>query len=204
MKILINLKSVLLGRALQELLEREPEAYLARAVSDISQAGGFQPDFIVVDSCTIRDCVPFNDPDTKIVLLDSCLCDQDITSLLLSFKIDGVLSATTDLPLFKKALEVVMSGQIWIDNNRIKSIVRNGDAGKPATLDQSFSKREREIIVCVSQGLTNRNIAEKVHISEQTVKTHLSRIFRKARISRRSQLVPLAMKLRVPDYAQVL
>ncbi|MDU0460852.1 MAG: response regulator transcription factor [Geobacteraceae bacterium] len=204
MKILINLKSVLLGRALQELLEREPEAYIARAVSNISQAGRFHPDFIVVDGCTISESVAFRDTGTKIVLLDSCLSDQDITSLLLSFKIDGVLSATTDLPLFKKALEVVMSGQIWVDNDRVKSIVRNGDAGKSAALDQSFSKREREIIVFVSQGLTNRHIAEKVQISEQTVKTHLSRIFRKARISRRSQLVPLAMKLRVPGYAQVL
>ncbi|MBI5483886.1 MAG: response regulator transcription factor, partial [Deltaproteobacteria bacterium] len=144
MKILINLKSVLLGRALQELLEREPEAYTARAVSDISQAGRFHPDFIVVDGCTISECVAFRDTDTKtkIVLLDSCLSDQDITSLLLSFKIDGVLSATTDLPLFKKALEVVMSGQIWVDNDRVKSIVHNGDAGKTAVLDQSFSKRE--------------------------------------------------------------
>ncbi len=200
MKILINLKSVLLGRALQELLEREPEAYLARAVSDISQADGFHPDFIVVDSCTIRNCVPFHDPDTKIVLLDSCLSDQDITSMLLSYKIDGVLSASTDLALFKKALEVVMSGQIWIDNNRVKSIVRNGNAGKSMVHDRSFSKKEREIIMLVSQGFTNRGIGENLHISEQTVKTHLSRIFRKTRISRRSQLVPLAMNLRVPDY----
>ncbi len=199
MKLLINLGSVLLGRALQELLEREPEGYQVLSVSDVRQCDGFKPDFIVVDSSTIRRSVPYLEPDTKIVLLDFCLSDQEMTSLLLSCKIDGVLATTSDLPLFKKALEVVMAGQIWIDNNRIKAIVRQGELAKTAVPDESYSKKEREIIMLVSQGLTNRAIAENQHISEQTVKTHLSRIFRKSRISRRSQLVPIAMKLRLQD-----
>lgn len=201
MKILINLVSILLGRALQELLEREPEGYQALAVSDVRQCGGFTPDFVVVDSCTIRNSIPFLAPDAKIVLMDFCLSDQEMTSLLLSCKIDGVLATTSDLPLFKKALDVVMAGQIWIDNYRIKAIMRQGDLAKATVPTESFSKKEREIIILVSQGLTNRAIADNLHISEQTVKTHLSRIFRKINISRRSQLVPFAMKLRVQDTA---
>ena len=199
MKILINLSSVLLGKALQELLEREPEGYQVLTVSDDLQCSKFQPDFIIVDSCTIRNGKPFQKPETKIVLLDYCLGDQEMTTLLLSYKIDGVISITSDLPLFKKALDVVMAGQIWIDNNRIKAIVRQGEQAKPNNQDESFSKKEREIIILVSQGLTNRAIGDNLHISEQTVKTHLSRIFRKTNISRRSQLVPFAMKLRVPN-----
>jgi len=51
----------------------------------------------------------------------------------------------------------------------------------------------------VSQGLRNREITAKLYISEQTVKTHISSIFKKAHVSRRSQLVPLALKFRIPD-----
>lgn len=197
MKILINLSNLLLGRALQEMLEREPEAYQARFVADIGQCNGFRPDFLIVDSCTIRGSVPFHDPDTKIMLLDFCLSEQEMIALLLSCRIDGIVATTADLPLFKKALDRVMAGQIWIDNNKIKAIVRQGEHTKNVIQDESFSKKERDIIMLVSQGLTNKAIADNLHISEQTVKTHLGRIFRKTGISRRAQLVPLAMKLRV-------
>lgn len=199
MKILINLGSILLGRALKELLEREPEGYQILAVSDFKEPVGFRPDFFVVDICTIRSCVPFLEADTKIVLLDSCLSEQETTALLLSCRIDGILAINSDLQLFKKALDIIMAGQLWIDNSKVKAVFRQGEFVKTAAHDESFSKKEREIIMLVSQGFTNKAIAENLHISEQTVKTHLGRIFRKTHISRRSQLVPLAMKLRVGD-----
>jgi len=133
------------------------------------------------------------------MLLDFCLSEQEMIALLLSCKIDGIVATTADLPLFKKALERVMAGQIWIDNNKIKAIVRQGGHTRNINQDESFSKKERDIIMLVSQGLTNKAIADNLHISEQTVKTHLGRIFRKTSISRRAQLVPLAMKLRVQN-----
>jgi len=54
-------------------------------------------------------------------------------------------------------------------------------------------------VLLVSKGLTNKEIASISCISEQTVKTHVSRIFRKLNVSRRSQLVPLAMHLWVSE-----
>jgi DNA-binding CsgD family transcriptional regulator len=69
----------------------------------------------------------------------------------------------------------------------VESIARN-------QRHETISKKEREIIVLISQGLRNREIAEKLSISEQTVKAHLSRIFRKTNVTSRSQLVPLALK----------
>lgn len=199
MKILINLGSILLGRALKELLEREPEGYQVLAVSDFKKCDGFRPDYFVVDICTIRSCAAFLETDTKIMLLDSCLSEQETTALLLSCRIDGILATNTDLQLFKKALDMIMAGQLWIDNSKVKAVFRQGEFVKSAVQDESFSKKEREIIMLVSQGLTNKVVAENLHISEQTVKTHLGRIFRKTHISRRSQLVPLAMKLRVGE-----
>jgi len=65
---------------------------------------------------------------------------------------------------------------------------------RPSTLtansSESLSRKEREIVLLVAEGQRNREIAGRLCISEQTVKAHLSRIFKKANVSNRSQLVP--------------
>ncbi len=199
MNILINLGNHLLGTALQELLARQPEGYLAYAAADIRVSYDFRPDFIVVDSYTLNCDVSLLQPEAKIILIDCGLSEEEIASLLISHKIDGVMATTTDIQLFKKALLAIKEGQIWIDNRKIKALVHNAEWAKTSNMDDGFSKRERDIIILISKGLMNREIATKLCISEQTVKTHLSRVFRKANVSRRSQLVPLAMKYLVPN-----
>jgi len=199
MNILINLGNLLLGKALQELLARQPEGYLAHAAADIRERCDFRPDFIVVDCYTLRHDVSLPHPEAKIILVDSGLSEEEIASLLIAHKIDGVMATTTDIQLFKKALLAINGGQIWIDNRKIKALVHNVEWATTSNMDDGFSKRERDIIILISKGLMNREIATNLSISEQTVKTHLSRVFRKANVSRRSQLVPLAMKFLVPN-----
>ncbi len=199
MKILINLGSLLLGTALQELLAGEPEGYRTLAVPDTKGIDEFDPDFIIADCHTIRRIAPLLETEAKIILMDYGLSEEEIASLLLSYKLDGVLATTTDLDLFKKALQAISGGQIWVDNHKIKALVNHAESAVGAGLDESLSKKERDIVVLISQGLTNREIASVACISEQTVKTHVSRIFRKLNLSRRSQLVPLAMKLKISD-----
>jgi DNA-binding NarL/FixJ family response regulator len=199
MKILINLGSLLLGTALQELLAREPEGYRTLAATDTPSNDSFNPDFIIADCHTIRRIALLPETEAKIILMDYGLSEEEIASLLLSQKLDGVMATTTDLDLFKKALHAISEGQIWIDNDKIKALVNHAESAVGAGQDESLSKKEREIVMLVSQGLTNREIASIACISEQTVKTHISRIFRKLNVSRRSQLVPLAMKLKISD-----
>jgi DNA-binding NarL/FixJ family response regulator len=199
MKIQINLGSLLLGKAFQEQLTREPETFQVMATKDIQDSDDFQPDFIVMDVHTLKRKMPVPQPHSKIILIDYGLSEEDIASLLLSYKIDGVIATTTDLTLFKKALNAISAGQIWIDNSKIKALVQHVECTKDPSLDESLSKKEREIIIYVSQGLTNREIASALCNSEQTVKTHISSIFRKLKVSRRSQLVPMAIKLRIAN-----
>lgn len=198
MRILINLGSLLLGKALKELLMAEREKFEVLTAADMRDADSFRPDFIIADFHTLGKRIPVKHPETKIVLIDYGMSEEEISSLLLSYKIDGVLATTTDLPLFKKALQAISRGQIWIDNRKVKALVRHAECAKSLNMDDGLSRKEREIVMLVSQGLTNREIASMLCISEQTVKTHISRIFRKLNVSRRSQLVPLAMKLSLP------
>ena len=55
--------------------------------------------------------------------------------------------------------------------------------------EQGLSRRETEVVVLVLQGLTNRQVADKLCVAEKTVKFHLTNIYKRMKISRRSQLV---------------
>ena len=199
MNILINLGSSLLGEALKEALGREQEEYQLRTIADFSQRKSFSPDFIIADCHSLRRGMPLVDPEVKVILLDYGLGEDEITSLLLTHKIDGVLSTHSDLSHFKKAIQAIKDGQVWLDNRKVKALIQRAESMRSAVQDVNLSKKEREIVILISQGLMNREIADQLCISEQTVKTHISRIFRKVNVSRRSQLVPLALKLMVVE-----
>jgi DNA-binding CsgD family transcriptional regulator len=69
------------------------------------------------------------------------------------------------------------------------------DQGQVATL--GITPRELEILELIAQGLSNREIAERVFVSENTVKTHTSRLFDKLGARRRTQAVQLAKERRL-------
>lgn len=60
-----------------------------------------------------------------------------------------------------------------------------------------ISKREHEVLEWMAQGLSNQEIAEKMHVSVNTVKTHLSNLFLKLEVGRRTQAVQKGKELRL-------
>ena len=199
MNILINLGSFLLCEALGRLLDNELEGHRVLANNLADKTDGFLPDKILVDAGTISQCMAIRWPDAKIILIDTGLEEEVIINLLLSYQLDGVIKTDTDLSLFKKALNAIDAGQVWIDRSRIRALLKYAESLVNAQPDRNLSKKEREIIILISQGRKNREIADTLCISEQTVKSHVSRIFRKTNVNTRSQLVPLALKLRLPN-----
>lgn len=198
MNILINLRSFLLCEALGKLLDNEPEDYQVLATNVTDKVGRFIPDKIVVDASTISKCMATRWPDAKIILLDTGLEEETIINLILAHQLDGVIKTDADIFLFKKALNVIDEGQVWIDNSRIRTLLKHAESLVNTHPDSNLSKKEREIIILISQGRKNREIADSLCISEQTVKSHISHIFRKTNVNTRSQLVPLALKLKLP------
>jgi DNA-binding CsgD family transcriptional regulator len=69
------------------------------------------------------------------------------------------------------------------------------DEGKLESL--GITPRELEILELIASGLSNREIAERVHVSENTIKTHSSRVFDKLGARRRTQAVQLGKELRL-------
>jgi DNA-binding NarL/FixJ family response regulator len=103
-----------------------------------------------------------------------------------------------------KSIRKVHAGEIWLDSHTTAAVMRqfaspNDPGGAPGgggmrSRDRSpLSQREREIVALVAQGYKNKEMAEKMFISEQTVKNHLHNIFDKLGVSDRLELALYAI-----------
>lgn len=68
----------------------------------------------------------------------------------------------------------------------------------------ALSSRERQIVDLVVEGRTNKQIAEELYLSENTIKTHMSRIFRKVGVNGRSQLAAWSLRSKALVSAEVM
>ena len=194
MTIAIHLGSQLLSEAIQQLLARS--GYDTVVVSGRPPTKGLTPDVLLVDSTTLRRDLLARYPDAKVLLIDTGMEPEQLCATLLSYRIHGVLSPDTELHLFKKALTAISEGQLWIDNRTVKTLLHDAGNLSPKGKISHITSREQEIIECICQGLSNKEIAKTLSLSEHTVKAHLSTIFKKFNVTSRSKLVSLAMSSR--------
>lgn len=192
-RVLVNLSSMLLCQAVQELLNKEPDAYQTVAAVNIDSVGHFIHDIILVDANTLSLNPLSRWPEAKIILIDTGLHNEDIITLMFRHKLYGVIATDTDFQFFRKALVAILNGQVWLDNSKLKALIHSQSQQIKLHDHETLSKKEREIVRLVAGGHKNKQIAEKLSISEQTVKAHLGRIFRKVNVTSRTQLVPIAL-----------
>jgi two-component system, NarL family, nitrate/nitrite response regulator NarL len=115
----------------------------------------------------------------------------------------GFVPKQTSTELLLKSIRKVHAGEFWLDHastaDVIRKLVKKGGNNVPSSRlgvrDQStaLSQREREIVVLVAQGFKNKEMAERMFISEQTVKNHLHNIFDKLGVSDRLELALYAI-----------
>ncbi len=95
-----------------------------------------------------------------------------------------------------KAIEKVHAGELWLDHSLVASVISGmSKSGKAGKLNDEESKmatlteRERQVVSLVGQGLRNKGIADKLFISETTVRHHLTSVFSKLEITSRFELI---------------
>ena len=192
MNIVIDLGNQLMAEALSQLLERAGYEHVVTIGS--SPANGFIPDVLLVDSTTLRHELLARYTEAKVLLLDTGIEPENLSALLLTYRLHGVLSPTTELHLFKKALKVVSEGQIWVDDGSLKALLHGPDsASKTGNNSSPITGREQEIIAATCQGLSNKEIAERFGLSPCTVKAHLYNIYKKLGVTSRSKLLALTL-----------
>jgi DNA-binding NarL/FixJ family response regulator len=191
MTILIDLGNQLMAEAIYQLLITNG---YDGVVCGRPSANGFTPSVLLVDTKTLSHGLLAQYPDAKVLLIDTGMETEKLCATLRSYRIHGVLSPRTELQLLKKALKAVTQGEVWIDNELVKASFRDtGAISRPGKIN-GITNREQEIIACICRGLSNKEIAQRLTLSEHTVKSHLNRIFSKFHIKSRSKLITLAME----------
>ena len=113
----------------------------------------------------------------------------------------GIFSRSQSFKMLCKCIACVQQGQIWANNNELQFVLEALGQAAPLHIVNArgkslLSKREEQVVSCVAQGLTNREIARQLNLSEHTVKNYLFRIFDKLGISGRVELVLYALSHR--------
>ena len=124
--------------------------------------------------------------------------------LLVLFQLTQVSQVTPDIPadtIIAITAVVLMALGIYLGGNMKKDKVVEVEA--PKEIDEKkitqlgISQRELEVLQLISQGLSNQEIGERLFISESTIKTHVSNLFVKLDVKRRTQAVTRAKEWRI-------
>ena len=107
----------------------------------------------------------------------------------LSRKIRGFFYKDDHFEIFLKGIRSILNGEIWISREILLKYVFDSFEEKQAAIEEktALTPREIEILTLVSMGSTNEEIANKMCISTNTVKTHLYNIFKKINVENRLQ-----------------
>lgn len=141
-------------------------------------------------------------PQIKVIVLSSEGEENYVTEAV-QLGIDGYLLKEMDIFIFIDAIKSVYEGLSYIhpiltdrlihDYRRRMDLDLFEQVERPAHL---YTKREYEVLQLLTEGKSNREIAEVLNISEKTVKNHISSLFKKMKVNARTQAVVLAIKNR--------
>lgn len=193
MKILLALGNKLLSSALMEALttcncSHNGNVRVLVPEDGIPDEEFSQSDITLVDYFTLSRIPKECFERSKVILVDTGIDRETIASLFVVKNIKGVIDSHADISLLCKAIRVVHEGQVWIDNLTIKTLLTQNVSSKMIN-GVKLSERETSIIKLVGEGYRNKEVASLLCISEQTVKTHLNRIFRKLNVTNRAELI---------------
>jgi len=203
MRILIVDDHEIVRIGLGSILDRQPGwqvvGQAATAQEAIEKARELAPDLILMDvrlpgESGIEACreILAQRPATKVVMLTSYPDEEAVYSSIMAGAAGYVLKDIGSGALVE-ALRRVERGESLLDPaitqvviNQLRTVL--GDGKSPAGSLIALTEREREIIKLVAQGLTNRDIAERLFLSEKTVRNYVSNILNKLDLKNRTQL----------------
>jgi DNA-binding NarL/FixJ family response regulator len=132
---------------------------------------------------------------SRVIMLAACIERVQLTEAL-RLGARGVVLKESSTDVLFQCLRVVIAGDYWVDGMRMENLVQFFRAGSPNghSPAQTFglTPRELQVISAVVAGNTNKDVAMRLSLSEQTVKHHLYNIFGKLGISNRTELALFA------------
>jgi two-component system, NarL family, nitrate/nitrite response regulator NarL len=193
----------------KNMLEREAGIEVIGEAEDgddaITQTLELEPDILLLDLLMPRlpgleamRAIMSKSPRVKIILLTSTISTQQIIEAL-QIGARGIVLKDSVAADLAQALRAVISGDYWIGGERVVNLVTalnnlmKKASESPENKTYGLTPRELEVVTCIVEGCSNKDVAKQFSISEETVKRHLSNIFDKTGVSTRLELALFAI-----------
>jgi two-component system NarL family response regulator len=152
------------------------------------------------DGITATRLIKAERPEVKIVMLTTSSEEPDLLEAIQSGA-NGYLLKSLEIEPFLTYLEGVARGEAAISRELtgtlLKAVSRQDEAGKPGqepAAEPELTQRQAEILQLVAQGLSNKELGERLSVSEHTVKYHMGEILQRLHLKNRDQAVEYAIR----------
>jgi len=167
----------------------------------LSMMEALQPDILLLDirmpklsGLEVLAKIRLTSPNTRTLILSGFFEDKFITEAF-QHGAKGYMLKTVTYKDLIKAIQTTHAGELWAERKALAQVMESmlqsmeGLMTPLSALQENLTEREHEVAKWVNQGMTNKEIAAQLGISEKTVKAHLCNIFSKLKVSRRLQLL---------------
>lgn len=138
------------------------------------------------------------------VLIVTAGMRESVTHAALNAGVSGVIFKHSRPSQLKEAIQKVSKGEMWLDTAVMRSLITSSQPKSESTQNvRALSERQRQVLHSILDGLTNKEIASKLQVSETSVKATIQELFNKAGVRTRSQLVRIAIEKYSPDWLKL-
>jgi two-component system, NarL family, nitrate/nitrite response regulator NarL len=203
-RILIADDHPIMRDGLRRLLSDEPDFLVVGEARDgdeaVARVNQLEPDVLLLDLLMpgpsyvdVLRAVGASAAATRSLLLTASIEPVEVVKAL-EAGARGIVLKNAASQLLMKAIRAVHAGEYWVARESVGSLVGSfRDRTAPAERQFGLTRRELDIVMTVATGLTNKEIAQRFSLSEETVKHHLTKIFSKLRVANRVELALFAI-----------
>ena len=202
LKIAICCCNNLFGEGIKSLVEKYKKKYkrnitIVLNCVDPKKIIIEKPNLLITDFNTLSDMFHedfFHDKLRVLLIGTKCLpvIEDGRLADFISHGLVGIMSTDTNESQFSKALNTIISGELWFERKILQGVV----PGINSVISRNtprLTEKEIEIVKLICEGLSNKEIKKSLKITDQSVRAHLSRIYKKTGVSNRLQLALLSV-----------
>lgn len=201
-RVLIADDHSVVREGLRMFLGRDPELVVVGAAADgaeaVQLARQLQPDVIVMDllmpimdGISATEAIRSELPDTEVLALTSVL-ERDLVLRAVRAGAIGYLLKDTNAVELRHAIKAAAAGQVQLSPQASAFLM---EAVRYTQAPPALTEREIDVLRLLAQGQSNKEIAHRLHVVEDTVKTHVRHILAKLNVQSRTQAVLCALRL---------
>lgn len=194
---------------LRNMLQADPTIKLVAEAKDgveaLHMVRTLRPDILLLDLAmpkmpgleALRELTGDNGGETRTIVLTGQIDKRQILEAL-QLGARGVVLKDAAVAHLSACIRAVMQGQYWLEGRPVQNLVQvlrdlTAQTAPPTRKTFGLTARELEVVALITEGSTNKHIAETFGISEETVKRHLTNIFNKIGVGNRLELALFAL-----------